>query len=219
MKIEPSGVIFTGICDIQTDRCLAKQSAPITAVWATPGRLQINVCRPCLEEQIRAGEWEIPGSRIPQRADVAVYSPDRKLQLVVEVKKSSQAKSPSVDLARQIHRNLLAHAGIPRTRYFLLAILPGQFYLWKESGAPDEIGRAPDYEASTSELLKPYFDRLSVPPERASEYQLETIVNAWLQDVSGAELPLDDSLNWLQESGLYDVLKNSSVEMQAAIAA
>jgi len=218
MKIEPSGVIFTGICDIQTSRCLAKQPAPITAVWATPGRLQINVCRPCLEEQIRAGEWEIPGTRIPMRADIAVYSTDRKLQLVVEVKKRSRAKLPSTDWAWQIHRNLLTHAGIPWTRYFLLAILPGRFYLWKESGA-GEADREADYEVNADELLRPYFDRLSVPPEQASEYELETAVKSWLKEVSENELPADGSLNWLKESGLYDVLKNSSVEMQAALAA
>jgi hypothetical protein len=157
MKIEPSGVILRDICMIQTDKCVAKEPAPITAIWAIPGRLQINVCRPCLEEQVRSGEWEIQGARITKRADVAVYSADRQLQLVVEVKKRSRSKAPLKDWAIEIHRNLYAHAGVPKTRFFLLAILPGDFYLWKENGG-QEIDRSPDYVADASEILKPYFD-------------------------------------------------------------
>jgi hypothetical protein len=152
------------------------------------------------------------------RADIAVYSPDRKLQLVVEVKKSSQVKLPSAGWAQHVHRNLLVHAGIPRAHYFLLAVLPSRLYLWKESGV-SEADRAPDYEADANELLRPYFDRLAVPPEQANDYELETIIKTWLKEISENELPANGSLNWLRDSGLYDALKNSSVEMQAAIAA
>src|SRR5947208_889384 len=87
MKIEPTGVVLVDTCSIQTYKCVAKQPAPITAVWTLPGRVQVNVCHPCLEEQVRSGEWEIQGAKIGRRADVAVYSSDKKLQLVVEVKR------------------------------------------------------------------------------------------------------------------------------------
>jgi hypothetical protein len=86
MRIEPSGVVFVAICDVQTEKCIAREAAPITAVWTSPARVQVNVCRPCLEEQVRAGEWEIRGARVKSRADVAVYSPDKKLRPVVEVR-------------------------------------------------------------------------------------------------------------------------------------
>lgn len=218
MKIEPSGVILKGICSIQTNKCVATQPAPITAVWTLPGRVQINVCRPCLEEQVRSGEWEIPGARIPRRADVAVFSPDRKLQLVVEVKKSARAKPPVNKSAMEIRRNLYVHAGIPKAPYFLLAILPGSFYLWKESGAP-AFDRPPDYEADANEILKPYFDQLSVLPEVANEFELEAAVSSWLSDLADAELANDALFKWIDESGLHTVLKNGSVEMQIPIAA
>jgi len=81
MKVEPSGVVMIDICSIQTDKCVAKKPAPVTAVWSPPGRTQMNVCRPCLEEKIRAGEWEIQGARVEQRVDVAVYSKEQQLQL------------------------------------------------------------------------------------------------------------------------------------------
>jgi hypothetical protein len=219
MRIEPSGVIFKGICDIQTDRCLAKQTAPVTAVWGAPGRSQINVCRPCLEEKVRAGEWEIQGAHIPRRADVAVYSPDRKLQVVVEVKKSARINAgPLKQRATQIHRNLLAHAGLPKAAYFLLAILPGYFYLWKEDHVAN-LDRQPDYEINANEILKPYFDGLSVPPEHANDFELEKLVSSWLSDVAKSPPPTDKTLQWLQDSGLYESLKDGLVEIQAPLAA
>ena len=68
MKVEPSGVVMMGQCTIQTDVCTAKELAAITAVWGTPGRRQINLCRACLDEMIRRGEWEVEGARARRRA-------------------------------------------------------------------------------------------------------------------------------------------------------
>ena len=64
MKVEPSGVVMVGECDVQTAKCQALTPSPITAVWGTPGRLQINVCRACLDEKIRVGEWDVEGARV-----------------------------------------------------------------------------------------------------------------------------------------------------------
>ncbi len=63
-KVEPSGVVMTGVCDIQTSRCTAKEGGAITAVWGPPGRTQINVCRGCLEDKMRLGEWKVQGARV-----------------------------------------------------------------------------------------------------------------------------------------------------------
>jgi hypothetical protein len=67
-RVEPSGVVLKGGCHIQTSRCIAKEEGPITAVWSPPGRTQINVCRACLEEKIRLGEWEVEGARPREHA-------------------------------------------------------------------------------------------------------------------------------------------------------
>ena len=67
-KIEPSGVVFTGICHIQIRHCTAKEEKPITVVWDPPGRTQINVCRSCLEEKMRLGGWDVEGARIQPTA-------------------------------------------------------------------------------------------------------------------------------------------------------
>jgi hypothetical protein len=68
MNVEPSGVVLTGVCSIQTERCTAREGGPITAVWGPPGRTQINVCRACLEAKIQSGEWDVEGARLRQPA-------------------------------------------------------------------------------------------------------------------------------------------------------
>ena len=67
-RVEPTGVVLKGVCQMQTPRCTVKAEGPITAVWGPPGRTQINVCRACLEEKIRLGEWEVEGARPREHA-------------------------------------------------------------------------------------------------------------------------------------------------------
>jgi hypothetical protein len=64
IKVEPSGVVMMDVCTVQTAKCTAREGSAITAVWAPPGRTQVNVCRECLEEKIRGGEWEVEGARL-----------------------------------------------------------------------------------------------------------------------------------------------------------
>jgi hypothetical protein len=218
MRIEPSGVVFVGICSIQTDRCVAREPAPITAVWTSPARVQVNVCRPCLEEQVRAGEWEIRGARVKSRADVAVYSPDKKLRLVVEVKRAPVTETQLRDWAVRIHRNLLTHSGIPATRYFLLAALPDTLYLWREVDRHN-MDRPPDYEVRAEPVLKDYFGHLPASPEKATEYELQYIVSDWLKDIAASKPTTDASLQWIEDSGLHEAIQNGSVVMQAPVAA
>ncbi|HKP77221.1 MAG TPA: hypothetical protein VJT67_16935 [Longimicrobiaceae bacterium] len=133
MRIEPSGVVLTGVCEVQTAACEAISPAPITAVWAMPARTQINVCRPCLDEKVRDGAWEIPGARIPQRADAAVYGPSGDLLLVVEVKSNAPGEpEAAARWAEAVHRNLILHAGIPGAPYFLLVGYPRSLFFWRQ---------------------------------------------------------------------------------------
>jgi len=71
MQIEPSGVVLLGECSERTPLCTALVPAPITAVWAMPGRIQINVCRACLEEMVREGQWVIAGARVAKHHQAA----------------------------------------------------------------------------------------------------------------------------------------------------
>jgi hypothetical protein len=218
MKIEPSGVIFTGACSIQTDRCRARESGTVSAVWASPGRLQIDVCAACLDEQMRSGDWEIQGAKIKGEPDVTVYSPNGKRQLVVEVQTNPSCRKPALEWAKKMRHNLLAHAGIPVSPYFMLALIPDYLYLWKES-YPVDPDRAPDYEIPLPEVLQPYLAHLALPPFRVGDKQMGEIIAAWLKEITAAQPSADASLQWLYDSGLYEALKDGSVEMQEKLAA
>jgi hypothetical protein len=218
MRVEPTGIILVDTCNVQTEKCVAKRPAPITAVWTAPGRTQVNVCQPCLEEQIRSGQWEIQGARIRRRADVVVYSPDKRLQLVVEVKRKPRAAHNLRKWATNVRRNLLAHTGIPTAPYFLLAVLPNRFYLWRNND-PFHFDLPPDHEINAEKTLKPYFDQLAVSPDSATEYNLEAVVTSWLADLVKSRRSNDPTLEWLYNSGLFDAIKNGSVIMQAPVAA
>jgi hypothetical protein len=218
MKIEPTGVILVDVCSIQTEKCVARDPAAITAVWTLPGRVQVNVCRPCLEEQVRSGEWEIQGAKIGRRADVAVYSTDKKLLLVVEVKRKPKSNQNMREWATRIHRNLITHSGVPSAPYFLLAVLPGQLYLWKDND-PFSFDKAPDYEIEAEEVLEPYLEQLFLPLENASEYQMGALISSWLKDIVSSNQLTNTSQTWLQDSGLLNTVRDGAIVMQAPIAA
>ncbi|HEX8696487.1 MAG TPA: hypothetical protein VF746_28975 [Longimicrobium sp.] len=214
MKIEPSGVILTGVCEIQTAVCKALTPAPITAVWAHPGRLQINVCSSCLDEKVRQGDWEIPGARIRTRSDVAVYDQVGTLQLVVEVK---SARGIDQHGAAQVYRNLLAHSGIPGGGFFLLVGYPSDFYLWVNRPSSHRHGN-PDYEFRGEELLRPYMESGGEPGENGAGHGYERTVAQWLDDLVQQEsLPPGPAFDWLIQSGLFEAIRGGTVLRQAPV--
>ena len=113
---------------------------------------------------------------------------------------------------------MIAHSGIPNAPYFLLVILPGYLYLWKDNDSLS-LNKAPDYEIEAQGILRPYLEQLQFPLEKASEFHLESIVTAWLKDIVSAKQLTDPSLTWLQDSGLFKAITKGSVVMQAPIAA
>lgn len=213
MNIEPSGVLLVGECDIQTEECTAKVPAPITAVWSSPARRQINVCSSCMEEMVRRGEWQNKGARIRHRADVAVFDKLGNLQLVVEAKYVKPNEDTS-HRAVQIRRNLLAHSGIPNTPYFLI-VFPDRSYLWKQ-GLPDRYDRQADYSMDSEIVLQSYAGECKAfgPSPRAFEF--ERLVSDWIEGLTTAN---DTSKipEWARNSGLYDAIKNGSVVVEATI--
>ncbi len=147
-------------------------------------------------------------------ADAIVYDPDRKLQLVVEVKKTP---APSVEWARQMRRNLLAHALIPNAPYFLLA-LPDFFYLWKDATSVNDQEAPPDYKIEALAALRPYIEQSNLSLNEISQYGFEFLVTSWLQDLVNFELTRDAVVPELQalfDSGLYETIKNGSVAIEA----
>lgn len=215
MRIEPSGVVMIGECEIQTPFCTALEPAPITAVWGSPSRRQINVCRRCLEEMVRLGEWENPGARISRVFDLAVYDAIGNLQLIVEIKKRPYEVATDLkDWATRIHRNLLTHSGIPSSAFFLFAVCPKPFYLWTKAEAPVP-GTPPQYTINPQVLLRGY--QPAQPSVTGVESQYESMIYTWLTDlVRGQQTSaLDPSQDWLFQSGLYQAIQGGQVARDA----
>jgi hypothetical protein len=197
MRIEPSGVVMMGECELQLDNCTATEPGAVTAIWTTPGRRQVNVCRSCFDEMVRSGEWEVSGARISRRADVAVLDTDRSPLVVVEVKKRPDVmRAKSVDgWARRIHRNLVVHGAIPPRSLFLLAVFPGPIYAWSP------YSRDPD--AEPSEVIQVDTDMY---PELNS-FQHDTADPSVQAAHQAYEMAIADWLHRLQ-SGPGDIARN-----------
>lgn len=148
-------------------------------------------------------------------ADIVIYSPDNRLQLVAEVKGKTGATS---EWAAQMRRNLLAHSAIPATRFFLLAT-PEHFYIWEDgSGSRDEITE-PDAVVDARPIIDSYIRDTRISREQISDSGLELILTAWLSSLVNSKLTPESvppSEKWLFDSGLYEAIRHGSIETEAS---
>ena len=149
-----------------------------------------------------------------RQADIAVFSPDDRLQLIVEVKNK---KGASPLWAANMRGNLFAHSAIPNAPFFLLA-LPDHFYLWKNASP---IGvTPPDYEIDPTPIFGTYTDTQELHQNGLSEYGLELIINSWLNSLLNTNLTRENAEpheTWLFDSGLYEAIKHGSVRAEATV--
>ena len=146
-----------------------------------------------------------------QIADIAVYSPDDRLKLIVEVKSYRNATD---EWAAKVRRNLLADGFIPASEFFLL-VLPEYSYLWRRCESLDAVPA--DYKFSTEDVLQLRGDTAN--PDRLSSFGLELLTSSWLNalavsQVSRGEVP---ELDWIFDSGLYDSIKDGSVKVESEL--
>jgi hypothetical protein len=143
------------------------------------------------------------------RPDIVVYSPDDRIQLVVEAKNT---KHDSDTWAEQYRHNLLTHAMLPRAKYFMLAT-PNHLRLWRDAAAHTETGA--DYKAATQEVLRPYLGHWGDSFPDPSSFEL--LLKTWLTNLINSRFPSEEApaeLQWLVESGLLDAIRNGHVEHQ-----
>jgi hypothetical protein len=128
---------------------------------------------------VRAGEWEVAGARVSHRADLALVSPGGSPLLIVEVKRKPGLVRDPRAWASRIHRNLLVHGALQPTSHFLLAAVPGPFYLWLardfiEAGTPADAEINPD--PRTAERLSRLLESDARPA------QIEAVIADWLTE-------------------------------------
>ncbi|HEY3026817.1 MAG TPA: hypothetical protein VGJ55_11760 [Pyrinomonadaceae bacterium] len=147
-------------------------------------------------------------------ADIAVYSPDNRLQLVAEVKGKTGA---TPEWAAQMRRNLLMHSAIPPARFFLLAT-PEHFYLWTDETESLEA-KAPDSVVDARPIVDPYIKDTRISRNQISDSSLQLILTSWLSFIVNSKLTAENvapSEKWLFDSGLYEAIKNGSIESEAS---
>lgn len=148
------------------------------------------------------------------RWDLLVDNRDGQPVLAVEIKRKNNASS---EWAAKLRRNILAHGTFPKAPYFLM-VFPNKFYLWTEAEASLDHSE-PNYTIDAIPILQPYFERAGVTADQISGQSLELIISSWLGEVIHSEqFPenLDNSQQWLIESGLYAALAGGKLEHEAA---
>lgn len=233
MKVETSGVIMCGICSVQTDKCLAKEVAPITAVWVPPGRQQLNVCNVCLEEKIRIGEWVVEGAKVKgmrRSFDIAVFNKQNNLVLLVEIK-NNIGTSKSWAVTR--YDKLLSYNSIPEVPYFIL-MLPDKAYLWKSDRGHYERN-TPVHTFNTYKILEPYLDLSGLELSDISvnnshdfidkkrevlqkHYNLQKICSKWLESVTTGSSKKDKLTEpAIVQTGLSESIREGRVQVEAIV--
>ena len=146
-----------------------------------------------------------------QIADIAVYSPDGRLKLVVEVKSYRNATD---EWAAKLRRNLFADGFIPAADFFLL-ILPEYSYLWRHCESLDAVPA--DYKFSTVNALQLRGDTAN--PDKLSSFGLELLTSSWLSALAVSEVSRGEApeLDWIFDSGLYDSIKDGSVKVESQL--
>ena len=152
---------------------------------------------------------------MPSRPDFVVYSPDHKLQLVVEVKGTPKSDP---GWAAKLRRNLLEHEALPQAPYFLL-VLPDHVYLWSHASRHD--APLPDFQADTRQVLKRYLEHWEASQHATplSERGLELAVQSWLSDLTRSDnwTQFEAQSNaWLDNSGLVRSIRTGIVESESA---
>lgn len=148
-------------------------------------------------------------------ADIAVYSKENELKLLVEVKIQRET---SPEWAAKLVRNMYVHGFLPKIPFFLLAF-PDVFYLWKNPVVTEMMPdpKPPNYHINPESFLKPYFREFaSLKSQEAFSLVILTWLNHLIND-SGDEVNQNIGQEWLVESGLLKAIKGGRIEDQMLV--
>ena len=147
------------------------------------------------------------------RWDLLVNNYQGKPILGVEVKAKMNTSS---DWAVKFRHNILIDNPVQKIPFFLMAF-PDHFYLWTEPDIYSNQSK-PTYIIDALSVLKPYFERAGIMPEKIRGDSFELLVASWLSDMINSEqLPeeFDQSQRWLIYSGLYMAISGGNLKYGA----
>lgn len=142
--------------------------------------------------------------------DLSVHDQNDQLILVVEVK---AIINTSPEWVAKLRRNIFAHGTFPEAPFFLI-VCPDKLYLWTNAPIQEDLV-LPNYVIDAAPIFQPYFDQVGVTPTNISGQNMELIVSSWLGEIIYGEkttMMMDESQQWLIDSGLYDALHGGNVE-------
>ena len=146
--------------------------------------------------------------------DLLVNNYQGQLILGVEVKSKINTSSP---IGVKFRHNLLMDNSVQKIPFFLMAF-PDRFYLCTN---PEMYSSQIEqfYCTDTLSVLKPYFERAVIIPEKIRGENFELLVASWLSDLINSEkLPeeFDESQRWLIDSGLYMAISGGNLKYGAS---
>ena len=129
MNVVPTGTIFYAVCDVRSDQCSAPEGGAVTAVMNEASE-QINVCKTCLDHQIKIRFWHIEGARVPgmkEQLDIAAIDQSGRVIVIIEVKtKPASNGAWATDTATR----LMSRTSIS-TATCLMIFTPEALYAWE----------------------------------------------------------------------------------------
>jgi hypothetical protein len=148
------------------------------------------------------------------KADIAVFSKDRRPVLAVDVRDSGIYAT--AESAAELRRSLIAHDLLPEAPFFMLAT-PVRIFLWLCEARPDA---QPQYSAPAKHVLDSYGSTRRNRESPARGGALEIVIFFWLSDVArGARsLSADSELDrLLLDSGLFAQMKDGTADFEVQL--
>jgi hypothetical protein len=145
--------------------------------------------------------------------DLLVNNYQGELILGVQLKTKMNTSS---DWAVKFRHNILTDSLAQKIPFFLMAF-PDLFYLWTEPEIYSNQSK-PTYIIDAIPILKPYFERAGIMPEKIRGDSFELLVASWISDMINSEqLPeeFNESQRWLIESGLYVAISGGDLKYGA----
>jgi len=145
--------------------------------------------------------------------DLLVNNYQEQLILGVQLKTKMNTSS---DWAVKFRHNILMDSPVQKIPFFLMAF-PDRFYLWTEPEIYSNQSE-PTYIIDPLPILKPYFERAGIIPEKIRGDSFELLVASWLSDLINSEnLPegFDEYQRWLIDSGLYMAISGGNLKYGA----